>query len=254
MKDEDLYRTAAQGDAASAAALLARAESGEPGAMVWMARLLDVGASRDVAPDVPRARAWYERAARSGHPEAQYALGNMYDYGEGGPQDDESARHWYELAASQGVRDAQMHYARMLECGRGGRWSLEEAAHWYRKAVDQGDELAATNLGAMHFRHQLDVSSDLTAIECFAFAAEKLDGLAHYFLSQMYLHGRGVERHGGMGLLHACIAALLLPPGTNRDTAIDVREHILEKFPAFRDDFEQRALAYVIERGGVLPS
>lgn len=138
-----------------------------------------------------------------------------------------------------------MNYARMLETGRGGDQSKEEAAKWYEKAFEQGDELAATNLGALHFRHDLPRSSDESAFRFFTFAAEKLDGLAHYYLGEMYLNGRAVVQHGGMALFHYSIAALLLPPGTNRQAALGRKEQILAQHPGVGEEFDMRARTYL---------
>jgi len=236
------------------ATIVAKAAAGDVDAIFRMGQLFDVPAKGSMPVDLPKAREWYEKASHLGHSQAQYMLGNMYDYGDGGTQDDQMARHWYELAARQGVRDAQMHYARMLEIGRGGHQSKDEASQWYEKAVEQGDELAASNLGAMHFRGELTPSSDESALHYFEFAADRLDGLAHYYLSEMYLHGRAVEQHGGMALLHVCIASLVLAPGRNRQAAIARKEEILRQFPELRDRMDEAAKAYVAKKGGSLPS
>jgi TPR repeat protein len=50
-----------------------------------------------------KAREYYEKAARQGHKDAQYNLGEMlYDNGKGVPQDFVKAREYYEKAARQG--------------------------------------------------------------------------------------------------------------------------------------------------------
>ncbi len=206
----------------------------------------------NLPPEQSEARRYYLIAAEAGLPLAQLCVGNMFDYGEGGAQDFERARYWYAAAAENGVRDAQMHFGRMLEMGRGGPKDTELAAQWYMKAVKQGDELAATNLAAMHLRGDIrDQDNDL-ALSLLQFSAEKLDGLAHLTIGSLYLEGKVLEQDGGRALHHTFIASLLLPPGPNRDMAIERRERALSRNPEHRETFEKLALAYISEHGGSL--
>ena len=228
------------------------AETGDAEAMFQLGRCHDLGLLPGGTPNQELARNWYEKAARQGHPLAEYAIGNMWDYGEGGKQDHELARFWYHAAAMNNVRDAQMHFARMLQIGRGGYQSLEEAAEWYLKAVRQGDELAATNLANLHLQGSLANSSDEAAVGLLTFAADKLDGLAHFLLGELNLAGRSVSQNQGVALLHYCVAVLLLPSGMNRDLAMNRKEEMLVQVPAMQDEFESRALAYIHQRRGQL--
>ena len=230
------------------------AEMGDAEAMFQLGRCHDLGLEPGGTANLELARSWYEKAARQGHVLAQYALGNMWDYGEGGEQDYEQARFWYRAAAMNNERDAQMHFARMLQTGRGGYQSLEEAAEWYFKAVEQGDELAATNLAMLHLDGSLAHSSDESAAALLTFAADKLDGLAHYLLGELNLEGRGIPRNHGLALLHYCTAILLLPSGTNKDLAMNRKNEMLAQVPEMRDEFESRALAFIQKRHGQLPS
>lgn len=51
---------------------------------------------------------WFSRAAKAGHPEAQYRLGEILYFGQGGiPADEERAFELYRLAANQGHSRAQ---------------------------------------------------------------------------------------------------------------------------------------------------
>lgn len=52
-------------------------------------------------------RAVIERAAASGHPFGQFALGVLYQYGYGVPKDETQAIEWYRKAAEQGYGEAQ---------------------------------------------------------------------------------------------------------------------------------------------------
>jgi TPR repeat protein len=205
-------------------------------------------------PNPTDARRFYLIAAELGLSLAQMSVGNMFDYGEGGDQDSEQARYWYAAAAENGVRDAQMHFGRMLEMGRGGAKDSEAAARWYMKAVEQGDELAATNLATMHLRGDVrDPDMDL-ALSLLQFSAEKLDGLAHLMIASLYREGKVLEQDGGRALHHNFIASLLLPPGPNRDMAIQRRDGALSQHPDMRAKFEELATDYIADHGGQISS
>ena len=254
---KELDAKATSGDPDALRSLLVMANQGDGDALFYLGRLYDVSDASSIkatTPDPNLSRSYYERAALCGHALAQLCIGNMYDYGDGGEQSHEKARHWYAAAANQGIADAQMHYARMLETGRGGQKNINEAVEWYMKAIEQGDELAATNLGLMHYRGELSESQDNVAFSLFSFSANKLDGLAHHLLGEMHLSGRGTPHHGGMALLHFCIAILLLPDGKNKDIAREQRDRILKVHPDMRESFQDRAMAYISERHGELPT
>jgi TPR repeat protein len=250
MKDlEALFALASHGDPRALNRLLEIAETGEAQAMFLLGRVYDL--SRDacsIEPDIVAARSWYERAADANCALAQFALGNMHEYGEGAPKDEVVARHWYECAAKQGYAEAQMSYARMLQRGLGGNQSNSDAASWYRKAANQGHDLAATNLGIMHYQREVAEASDGIAFTFFGMAADKLDGVAHLMLAEMWLEGRGTAQDGGRALLHYCIASMLLPDGSNLERATRQREFILAKYPEHRSEFESRAASYISSR------
>ena len=65
--------------------------------------------------------------ARSGDPNAQYALGYLYFYGKGVVEDKERARYWFELAAAQGHPDAR-NAIRMIK-------SSEKKFKWPHRAL-----------------------------------------------------------------------------------------------------------------------
>lgn len=141
-----------------------------------------------------------------------------------------------------------MHLGKMFEIGRGGAQSAIEAATWYAEAAAQEHELAATNLGIMHFEKTIPDADDATAFRLFEFSAEKLDGLAHLMLARMCLDGRGTETHGARALFHFCIASQLLPGGMNFDLARSWRDRMFALHPESREEFEAEAAAYIAGR------
>jgi TPR repeat protein len=59
---------------------------------------------------------WFRMAAYRGDSEAQYILGVMYDYGQGGvARDDEEASKWYRTAAEQWDAEVKASLERLLK-------------------------------------------------------------------------------------------------------------------------------------------
>ena len=98
--------------------------------------------------------------ASEGDAGAQTAVGFLYQYGQGIPQDYRKAVKWYRLAAEQGDALAQTHLGLAYEQGYiGFVQDYKGAAKWYRLAAEQGDALGQLLLGNMYERG-LGVSRD----------------------------------------------------------------------------------------------
>lgn len=236
-------------DPENLAALTARAEAGDAKAMFDLGCVYDIPPKHGIGVDLDRARTWYSKAADLGFGWAQFALADMHERAEGGAsRNDLAARRLYELAAKQGIAEAQMKLANMLRAGRGGPAAPTEAAQWYEAAAQQGHELAATNLALMHLDREIPAASLDTALELLEFAADKLDGLAHLVLGDLHLRGIDGRPHGGLALVHYCVATLLLPPGENAARAESLKESLLAKQPALRETYETQAQDFVDAR------
>jgi len=91
------------------------------------------GASEDPG----QAAMWLIRAAESGDPKAQYALGQQYSVGTLAPaieQDPVKAREWLEKSALQGNK-----YARQQLARKSG-YNLDEVLYWCLDLAKEGDE------------------------------------------------------------------------------------------------------------------
>ena len=107
--------------------------------------------------------------AEQGDAEAQNKVGEMYDNGEGVPQDFAGAVKWYRKAANQGHADAQYNLAMVCQGGRRiydaqhndisvmhykgkgvPEHDMEEAVKWLRKAAEQGHAWAQCELGEIY--------------------------------------------------------------------------------------------------------
>ena len=87
-----------------------------------------------------------QNSALDGNPQAQYELGQMYEFGRGVGQDYSEAMEWYLKAANQDFAQAQYAIGLLYEQGRGVKANATTAAKWYSKAANQGDTWAINNL------------------------------------------------------------------------------------------------------------
>ena len=78
--------------------------------------------------------------AKAGDAEAQYRLGEMYDWGNGVEEDDAEAVKWHRLASEQGNAVGQNKLGWMYEKGGGVEQDYILAYMWYNLAAVQGNE------------------------------------------------------------------------------------------------------------------
>ena len=86
--------------------------------------------------DYVTALAGFRPYAEQRNADAQSYLGDMYDRGQGVPEDDAEAVRWYRLAAEQGLASAQLNLGVMHARGEGVPEDDAEAVRWYRLAAE----------------------------------------------------------------------------------------------------------------------
>jgi len=101
-----------------------------------------------VMQDFSQAAAWFREAADQGDADAQFALGELYQYFLH-CQDHSIAAAWYFLAAEQGHAGAAFELGSLYEIGQGVRQDHAHAAAYYRQAAEAGDERARQALDDM---------------------------------------------------------------------------------------------------------
>jgi thiol-disulfide isomerase/thioredoxin len=142
-------------------------------------------------PDVAELR----RAAEQGDPEAQSQLGDLYQRGNGVPEDDAEAVAWFRRAAGQGYADAQFRLGFVYSNGEGVSPDEVESLGWFRRAAEQGYADAQFLLGFVYANGEgvpLDYAESLAS---FRRAAEQGHDAAQWMLGTMYFRGRrGVPR------------------------------------------------------------
>ena len=131
------------------AALRERAEAGDLDAQVELGERYQAG-DRGVQQDYVEAVLWYRRSADQGHPLGQAFLGFMYSTGRGVQQDHEVAVRWYRRSAEQGHALGQANLGLMYLSGRRVPQNDAEALRWFRLSAEQGHAFGLANLGFMY--------------------------------------------------------------------------------------------------------
>jgi uncharacterized protein len=257
-KAEDLARYAANVEDGLA---------GDSGASFGLAMLFTAGHA------VPRndeeAARWLELAARQGHSDAPLQLGHRYHRGLGVPQSDEAAAYWLMTGANAGDRLAMVALGLLHAAGRGvvQDWSLA-TAWWqradaasrtplasrllgdayacglgvaqdhrravtsYRAAAAGGETSAYVQLGHLYAR-QCTPGGDEAAFAAYKRAADVGDVEAQIALSDLLLHGRGVDPDLWGAYFWATMARQRTPPGPLLDQANASAAAAARSLPAF---------------------
>lgn len=135
-------------------------------AMTLVGRIYDEGFNQP-----QKARPWFSKAANLGNAQAQLELAELYEAGDGVPQDIDIAIKWYEKAAAQDHDEAQLalalHYLEDLD-------ETKEALILLEKSANQGNARAQYQLGLLYLGEP-DIPTDkLKAWHYFSLAADSV--------------------------------------------------------------------------------
>jgi TPR repeat protein len=122
------------------AALLAKANGGDPAAEVSVGESYATAAGAATDPEIAtdnwnKAAEWYIKAAAQSHVPAEIHLADCYNYGRGVPRDKTKAAEWYRKAAEQGDPGAQGTLAMLYTMGQGVLQDDAEAYFWFDLAA-----------------------------------------------------------------------------------------------------------------------
>jgi len=178
--------------------------------------------------------------AEKGDPQAQSALGYMYEEGKGIRENFGQALIWYRKAAAQKEAQGQNNLGRMYEQGRGVSQDYVQAVAWFRKAAEQGVAMAQSNLGHMYAQGH-GVSQDyVQASAWFRKAADQGDSDGQFQLGYMYLNGMGIVQDYVFAHMWSNLAASQLPPGREREAAVHNRNFAASKMTPVQINEAQR--------------
>lgn len=165
--------------------------------------------------DAREAAQLYLRAARQGYAEAQLDAGTLYLNGQGIEQSVRRARHWFGEAAKQG------HLEAMLELGRtyleGADRDPTMAREWIERAANQGHAPAQLLLGALYGNGTL--GSRDHAMQWYKAAAEQGDPDGQSSFAWLLATSSHHEiRDGKLAVVYAQKAVAQTPSAEHLDT------------------------------------
>jgi TPR repeat protein len=147
------------------------ARKGDAAAQLKLGEMFDLG--EGVPQDYEEAAKWYRLSAEQGNPVARFALAEMYKNGDGVPKDIQAAIKWVRLAAEQDYALAWLLLDVLYESGTGVKASAGEAARWYRLAAN-GDNAHAQLLIANLYNAGQGVARDpVAAYALYTVSAER---------------------------------------------------------------------------------
>jgi len=125
------------------------------------------------------------KKANNGDIQAQYDIGDMYEWGKGVEQDSEKAIKWYTVAAEQGHIESQNALANLYNEQK----DYSEAVKWWKKSADQGNAMGQANLGNMYMLGIGTEKNSTLALSLFRKAADQDWPYACYRLGVIYEKG-----------------------------------------------------------------
>jgi TPR repeat protein len=141
-----------------------------------------------------QAAAYYLDASNRGNFRASFALGSLYQLGQGVEQNYQAALHYYEIAANNGLQSAMFNLGRFHQFGWGVPADFSRALQLYLMAADRGHAMSQLLVG-----QALLLGQDGTAVDevaGFAWmlrAAEQGVLQAQTEVGLRYLVGKGVD-------------------------------------------------------------
>jgi len=118
------------------ATLLAKANAGEADAQYRLGNMYNFGDG--VRRDYAQALVWYRKGAEQGDAKSEFQLGGLYHFGHGVLQDDAQGFAWTMKAAEQGDGDARFFIATCYGEGWGVAKDDAQEIAWLRKGAEQG--------------------------------------------------------------------------------------------------------------------
>ena len=131
-------------------------------------------------------------AAERGDPNAQFALGVIFDTGNGVFQDPVTAVKWFRQAAGGGHLDAQFRMGLACAAGQGVAQNEADAFEWFRKAGDKGHAKAQYMTGLAYFMGRGVERVALTGLDWLRKASDQGFAPAQFAVALSF-HPAGVE-------------------------------------------------------------
>lgn len=142
-----------------------------------------------VPQDYQKALTWYDKAANKGITEAWLQMGYLHENGLGTVKDNKKAMQCFITAANKGETSANYHIAQMYEKGLGVAPNNTKAFHYYKKAAVSGHLKSISRCGVMAAIGKGIEKNEVGAVKWLMPAAARGDADAQYSLGRLYKKG-----------------------------------------------------------------
>lgn len=166
------------------AAYRTSAEMGNPEAMCFLGEWYKYGEKGLVA-DPYEAFKWWQKAAERGYYQAQYMIGDCYDFGKGVAEDKKEAVKWFKRSASKNYIPAVYALGLCYYFGNGFRKNKKEALKYFKKAAKFDYAAAICMIGRYYYYGDIVGEDEEEAIKCYKKAAELGDEEAKKILAKL---------------------------------------------------------------------
>ena len=137
---------------------------------------------------------WITKAANADHSSAQYALGKLYRDGVYFEKDIDQAMKWFRSSAELGNAYAAYQMGQLLLLGKGGSKDVETAMKWLKMSAEKGNSIAQYRLGMLYLNgEEIPVQVD-EAVKWLQKAADQENEWALYQLGKLYFSGEQVKK------------------------------------------------------------
>ncbi len=141
---------------------------------------------------------YWQRAAKLGNVNAQYALGRLWLESETG--DPAQAVVWIAKAADAGDAAAQYTLGKLCRDGQVVPQDMEKAVELFRQAAEQKNEFAAYALGKLYLSGESIPEDVQEAVKWLTVATDLNNPFAQYTLGKLYLAGERVPKDAALAI------------------------------------------------------
>ena len=172
--------------------LKSRAEDGDVQAQLALAQAYDLG--EGVLKDKEKAVQWWEKAAEHGNVSAQVSLGGIYSLGAGVPKNYAAAVRWWKKAAEQGDATAEGNLGTAYGLGMGVPKDEVESVRWHRKAAENGNAASQFSLGMFYLQGAGVPKNEAEGVKWLRKSADQGNSAGQFWLGAAYDSGTGVTK------------------------------------------------------------
>ena len=162
------------------------AEMGNPEAMCFLGEWYQYG-EKGLSVDIHEAFRWWKKSAEIGYYQAQYKIGDCYDFAKGVAEDKKEALKWFKRSASKDYIPAVYALGLCYYFGNGVRKNKREALKYFRRAAQKEYAAAVCMIGEYYYYGYIVDEDEEEAIKYFKRAAELGDKDAAEILSRLLL-------------------------------------------------------------------